>query len=272
MKETVECNAPGRLPVSVSMIARNEAKNLPRSLGSVADWVSEIVVVVNDCTDDTVQIAESYGARVMEHPWTSYRDQKRFALEQVTQPWVLALDADEEVSEAMQRAIRGFLTQSARDFEGVSFRRKVWFLGRWITHGDWYPDWSLRLFRRGKGEWSGSPEHDKVLLTGRHLRIPVDLHHYSFPSINAHVLKIPVFAGYFLKRQLEEGKRWSLFATLFRTGWRFFRAYVLRRGFLDGYPGLYIALATAFFTLVRYSQLYEFEVEQRSGADSPKVG
>lgn len=263
MKVPVEKSVLERLPVSVSMIARNEAKNLPRSLGSVADWVNEIVVVVNDCTDDTVRIAESYGARVLEHPWTSYRDQKRFALEQVTQPWVLAIDADEEVSEAMRGAIREFLEKTSTGVDGVSFRRKVWFLGRWIAHGDWYPDWSLRFFRRGKGRWEGSPEHDKVLLKGIQIRIPLDLHHYSFPSINAQVLKIPVFASYFLQRQLEEGKKWCLAATLFRSGWRFFRAYVLRRGFLDGYPGLYIALATAFFTLVRYTQLYEFELQRR---------
>ena len=190
------------LPISVSMIARNEAHNLPRSLGSVADWVAEIVVVVNDCSDDTVGIAEQYGARVIEHPWQGYRDQKIFALAQATQPWVLALDADEEVSLEMAEAIRQFLSNPRQTWVGAAFRRKVWFLGRWITHGDWYPDWSLRLFEREKGRWSGSPEHDKIELDGAFLKLSADLHHYSFPSINAHTLKIPVFAGYFLKRQL----------------------------------------------------------------------
>lgn len=251
------------LPISVSMIARNEAHNLPRSLGSVAGWVAEIVVVVNDCTDQTVAIAEEFGARVVEHPWEGYRDQKIFALKQVSQEWVLALDADEEVSAEAALAIRHFIENPQGQFSGAAFRRKVWFLGRWITHGDWYPDWSLRLFLREKGQWSGSPEHDKIELKGRHTLIKADLHHYSFPTINSHVLKIPVFAEYFLKRQLAAGKKWSLMQTLSRSLWRFFRAYVLRRGFMDGFAGLYIALATAFFTLVRYSQLHEYEVRQR---------
>ena len=269
-----ECppNPSAVLPISVSMIARNEAHNLPRSLGSVAGWVAEIVVVVNDCTDDTVAVAERFGARVIEHAWEGYRDQKVFALAQVTQPWVLALDADEEVSEAMARAIRDLVTLPPPSVAGAAFCRKVWFLGRWITHGDWYPDWSLRLFRRGKGRWSGSPEHDKIELQGDFLKVRVDLHHYSFPSINAHTLKMPVFAEYFLRRQLAAGKRWSLTRTISRAGWRFVRAYFLRLGFLDGFPGFYIAVATAFSTFTRYSQLFEHEAKSRQPQESSPRG
>ncbi|MEY2600672.1 MAG: hypothetical protein RLZZ142_2931 [Verrucomicrobiota bacterium] len=253
----------GLLPISVSMIARNEAHNLPRSLGSVRGWVAEMVVVVNDCTDDTVAVAERLGARVIEHAWEGYRDQKIFALAQVTQPWVLALDADEEVSEAMAAAIQEWVRNPPAGYAGAAFRRKVWFLGRWITHGDWYPDWSLRLFQRGRGRWSGSPEHDKIELEGAYRKVRVDLHHYSFPTMNAHTLKMPVFAEYFLKRQLAAGKRWSLARTLSRSVWRFVRAYFVRRGFLDGFPGFYIAVATAFSTFTRYSQLFEYEANQR---------
>jgi glycosyltransferase involved in cell wall biosynthesis len=258
------------LPISVSMIARNEAHNLPRSLGSVAGWVSEIVVVVNDCTDDTVSVAKSFGAVVIEHPWQGYRDQKVFALAKVTQPWVLALDADEEVSPEMAIAIKSFISQASLPFYGAAFRRKVWFLGRWITHGDWYPDWSLRLLLKDKGHWSGSPEHDRIELQGPYAKLKVDMLHYSFPSINAHTLKIPVFAEYFLTRQLAAGKKWSLLRTISHAGWRFVRAYVIRLGFLDGFPGFYIAVATAFSTFTRYSQLFEYEANQaqKSGSDS----
>ncbi len=248
------------LPISVSMIARNEAHNLPRSLGSVSSWVSEIVVVVNDCSDDTILIAKTYGARVIEHSWEGYRDQKIFALAQVTQPWVLALDADEEVSEEMAEAIRKFISGPTTAWSGAAFRRRVWFLGRWITHGDWYPDWSLRLFQREKGRWSGSPEHDKIELPGPFLKLQVDLNHYSFPTINSHTLKIPVFAEYFLRRQIEAGKKWSFLQTTSRAAWRFIRAYFLKLGCLDGFPGFYIAVATAFSTFTRYSQLFEYEV------------
>jgi glycosyltransferase involved in cell wall biosynthesis len=247
------------LPLSVSMTARNEARNLPRSLGSVAGWVSEIVVVVNDCTDGTEEVARSFGARVIPHPWEGYRDQKRFALAQVTSPWVLALDADEEVSDALREDIFAFFRGDHERFVGAMFPRKVWFLGRWITHGDWYPDWSLRLLRGGHGQWSGSPEHDKIELDGPAARLRGELHHYSHPTLGSYTDKISIFSDYFLQRQLDKGKKWSLADCVFRPWWRFFRAYVLRRGFLDGYPGYYIAKATAFSTMVRYSRLYEHE-------------
>jgi glycosyltransferase involved in cell wall biosynthesis len=253
-----------KLPIAVSMTARNEAHNLPRSLGSVRDWVQEIVVVVNDCTDGTVEIARGYEAKVIEHPWEGYRDQKRFALSQVAAPWVLALDADEEVSDVLREDIFHFFENDHERFAGAMFPRKVWFMGRWITHGDWYPDWSLRLFRRGLGQWEGSPEHDKIVLRGPCQKLRGDLHHYSNPTLVSHVDKIAVFSDYFLQRQIERGRRWSAFETVFRPWWRFLRAYVLRRGFLDGYPGYYIAKATAFATLVRYSRLYEYEKSSAS--------
>jgi len=139
------------------------------------------------------------------------------------------------------------------------FPRKVWFLGRWITHGDWYPDWSLRLFQNGKGRWEGSEEHDKVVLEGTAKRLRADLLHYSNPTLSSHVSKITVFSEYFLQRQIKKGKKWSATETIVRPWWRFFRAYVLRWGFLDGFPGYYIAKATAFATLVRYSRLFEHE-------------
>ncbi len=253
-----------RLPISVSMTARNEERNLPRSLGSVADWVEEMVVVINDCDDNTAEVARGFGARVIEHSWQGYRDQKRFALAQTKGDWVLALDADEEVSDELRTDIFEFFKDDCRRFEGAVFPRKVWFLGRWITHGDWYPDLSLRLFRREKGQWSGSPEHDKIELQGRAKSLRGDLLHYSHPTLNSYTQKIGVFSDYFLERQLAAGRRWSWTDCVFRPWWRFFRAYVLRRGFLDGFPGYYIAKATAFSTLVRYSRLYEHEHTART--------
>jgi glycosyltransferase involved in cell wall biosynthesis len=245
------------------MIARNEAHNLPRSLGSVVDWVQEIVLVVNDCTDGTEEVARQFGATIITHPWEGYRDQKRFALSKVKTPWVLALDADEEVSQALRADICQFFQGDHERFQGAMFPRKVWFLSRWITHGDWYPDWSLRLFLNGRGRWSGSPEHDKIELDGSVKRLRGDLHHYSNPTLNSHLGKITVFSDYFLHRQIEKGRKWSLVESLLRPWWRFFRAYVLRLGFLDGFPGYYIARATAFATFVRYSRLYEHEQDAK---------
>jgi len=251
------------LPVSVSLIAHNEAANLPRCLRSVAGWCAEIVVVINDCTDDTAAIAQSFGARVIENPWKNFQTQKNVSLDACTQPWVLALDADEEVSPALRDEIVAFFARGEEQkFAGAEFPRKSWFLGRWITHGDWYPDRCLRLFRREKGRWGGNVAHTHLLVDGSIKKMRADLHHYSYSSLTSQISKIARQSDDFLHTQLSDRRRWSLGAALFRPAWRFFRAYVIRLGFLDGYAGYYIACSTAFSALLRYSRLYEHEREK----------
>ncbi len=256
-----------KLPLSLVLIARNEAANLPRCLDSAAPWVSEIVVVVNDCTDNTVEIAQRYGARVHHHAWQGHRDQKNIALGYATQPWVLCVDADEEVSRELAASIRDFVTRNDPQYAGAYFARCVFFLGRWIRHGDWYPDWSLRLIRRGQGKWSGSREHDKMQLEGKAAKLSGDLHHYTCPNLRAHLEKVGYFGEIFLQRQIERGSRWSTANAVFRSGWRFFRAYFLRAGFLDGFPGFYIACFTCYSTFYRYALLFEHE-QNLQGAPS----
>ncbi len=239
------------------MIAHNEADNLKRCLDSVAFWVKDIVLVINDCSDETEEVALSYNARVFNHEWRGYRDQKNIALDYATQPWILALDADEEVSPELKASIQAFIEIENNDFDGAYFPRKVWFMGRWITHGDWYPDYSQRLLRAGKARWGGGIEHEKIVIDGKSQKLRGDLHHYTYPNLNAQIEKIIYFSDIFLKRQLEKESRWSLLQTVFRPGWRFFRGYFIKLGFMDGFPGFYIAVTMAFYTLVRYSKLYE---------------
>ena len=237
--------------------------NLARCLRSAAGLAQQIIVVDSGSADRTREIAESFGAAVTHQDWLGHRDQKNVALGLCTQPWVLALDCDEELSPQLRRSIEEFFNHGLTErFDGAECSRKVWFLGRWITHGDWYPDRKLRLFRRGKAAWSGSPEHDFVELDGPVFRLAGDLHHYSFPSMRRYVEKINTFSDVFLARQKAEGRRWSLWANVSRPLWRFFRAYFLRRGFLDGFPGLWIAVSTAYFAFVRYSRKFEDEASK----------
>ena len=245
------------LPLSIAIISYNEEQNLQRCLNSVADLAQEIVVVDSGSIDKTLQVAESFGAIIKQQSWLGYRDQKNMALDLCSQPWILALDCDEELSAELKQSLVAFFEKGdSHRFEGACFHRRTLFLGRWIRHGDWYPDTQLRLFRREKGRWS-QPIHEAILLQGKKMLLAGDLLHYSFPSMNAYISKINPFADEFVKKQLQAGKSWSLAATIMRPLWRFFRGYVLRRGFLDGFPGLWIAVATAFSAFVRYSRLYE---------------
>ena len=247
-------------PLSIAVICCNEEENLQRCLASAASLAQEIVVVDSGSTDGTQAVAESFGAKWHVQEWLGFRDQKNTALRLCTEPWILVLDSDEELSSKLKESIEHFFEGGMCErYEGAEFSRKVWFLGRWITHGDWYPDRKLRLFRNGKGMFGGSSEHDKIELDGTFTRIVGDLHHYSFPTINRYIEKINVFSDVYLERQLADGKRWSLVHNVFRPLWRFVRCYFVRRGFLDGFPGLWIAVGIAFQAFVRHSRTYEAE-------------
>lgn len=247
-----------RLPVSVCFISGAEEARIGRALRSVAGLGSEIVVVLNqEVQDGTEALCREHGAVVHRRPWGGFLNQKNLAQDLASQPWILQLDADEEVSPELRRELERFFRGDHERFHGASFPRKVWFLGRWITHGDWYPDRVLRLYRRDRGRWAGAEEHCHVHLDGAERRLSADLLHYSNPTLAAYLHKFPYFADLYLKRQIAAGATWSATAVIVRSFWRFFRAYVLRRGFLDGYPGFFIACSTAYSTLFRHTRLYE---------------
>jgi hypothetical protein len=171
---------------------------------------------------------------------------------------VLVLDCDEELSDELKQSILAFFERGddAR-FDGASMNRRTWFMNRWISHGDWYPDNKLRLLRREKSRSGGSPEHDRFELDGKPTSLVGDLLHYSFRDTSHYLSKQIQFSDAFLERERTTGRSFSLFKVIARPLWRFFRAYVLRLGVLDGFPGLWIAVATAFFAFVRYSRMYE---------------
>jgi glycosyltransferase involved in cell wall biosynthesis len=237
-----------------------EEARIGRCLDSVAGWTRELVVVLNEeVTDGTERIVAARGGRVIRHSWQGFREQKNLALGYATQPWVLALDADEVVSPELRREIQSFLGGRHHHFSGARFPRLTWFLGRWIRHGDWYPDHVLRLFSRDAGSWGGSPEHTAVELRGAVATLRGDLLHFSNPTLAGYIHKIPYYADLYLQRQLAEGARWNAAVVILRAGWRFLRGYVLKRGFLDGYPGFFLAVSSAYATLVRHSRLYEHQ-------------
>ena len=212
--------------------------------------------------------AEQAGARTIHQEWLGHSAQKQAALDACTQPWVLILDCDEELSAKLAGSIADFFRSGdAEWFQGGRFNRKVRFLGRWITHGDWYPDTKLRLVRRDKARMGGNSSHDTVIVEGAVKHLRGDILHDSFPTIASYLAKIGPFADAFVERQKEEGSRWSVAGNLLRPLWRFFRAYFLRFGCLDGFPGFWIAYATAFSVFVRYSRKYEEEVLERLKAE-----
>lgn len=251
-----------RLPLSVCLISGAEAARIGRALESVAGMASEIIVVLNqEVQDGTEEICRKWGAQVYREPWKGHIAQKNSAAAKATQPWILGLDADEAVSPALQSELNHLLgtPDTAAACSAYAFPRLSLFLGRWIRHGDWYPDRKVRLWQRGRARWAGIDPHDFVQVDGAVGRLRGDLLHYSNPTMGSYVQKLPYFADLYLQQQLAAGARWSAPVAVVRSVWRFFRAYVFRLGFLDGYPGFFIAATTAYGALVRHTRLYEHQ-------------
>ena len=257
----IRIKSPPKLPISVCMMAGAEETRIAHALASVAEWVQEIVVVINDSvTDGTESIAQSFGAKVFREPWKGFIGQSNSALQKCSQDWVLGLDCDEIVSKEMRESIhRVFLTKMplGKPPSAFSFNRRTWFMGRWIMHGDWYPDRQVRLFQRPHGKWGGMEPHHKLAIQGSCMHLAGDILHFSHRSLSDYLGKIQLFTDRFVvaANPMDKGSHGGAIST--RAAWRFFRAYIIRRGFLDGWIGFYLALSQAFFTSHRHWSLRE---------------
>jgi glycosyltransferase involved in cell wall biosynthesis len=242
------------------MVSGAEAGRIGRALESVAAWTSELIVVLNqEVTDQTEEAARRYGAKVFREPWKGYLAQKNSAAEKCAQSWLFNLDADEVVSPELREELLARFADPAvlEPYAALSCPRLSWFCGRWIRHGDWYPDRLTRFWRRGLGRWSGVDPHPYVKVDGAVKNLRGELRHYSSDSINGRLKKIVHFSDEFVRQHAATGRPPGPFDLLARPLWRFFRAYFIRRGFLDGWQGYYIASHTAFATLARYAKLRE---------------
>jgi len=255
-----------RLPVSVCIISGAEAHRIGRALESVADWAGEIVVVLNqEVADATEEIAARHGAKVFREPWKGFVGQKNSAAEKATGQWLLNLDADEAVSPGLAQEIAGVASASVAPHAAYEFPRRSFYCGRWIRHGDWYPDRVLRLWKRGAARWAGQEPHARLAVSGTVGRLCSDLLHYSNESIARQIAKIAPYQAQFVKQRVAGGRSAGFFELAVRPGWRFLRAYCFRLGFVDGWQGFYIAVVSSFSTLTRYALVREAEEQNRDG-------
>jgi glycosyltransferase involved in cell wall biosynthesis len=257
------------LPISVCIVAGNEAHRIARTLESVQGWTSEIILAIDDkVTDGTDKIAETYGAKVFSQSWRGHAAHRNFASSHATQPWLLAIDADEVVSDQLRAEIRvAFQNQNSRLLPvAYSFPRLSYFGGRWIHHGDWYPDRKVRLWRKDAGKWEGDP-HEKLVLQGRVVQLRGNLLHFSNESIDQFLGKMGYISAVFVRQRRLQSRRVGWTDLTIRPFWKFFRAYFFRLGFLDGWPGYLIAWANAFSTVVRYSKVKEAEMDETKSLD-----
>jgi glycosyltransferase involved in cell wall biosynthesis len=243
--------------ISATVVCGNEEANIEGCLESLR-WCDELVVVDSLSTDRTPEIARRYTDRLIQRPWAGYVAQKQFALEQATGDWVLHLDADERCTPELRDAIRTALAgPDAGRVDGFAVRRHVFYLGRWIDHGGWYPDWKLRLVRRGRARWTGTDPHDRLAVEGAVARLPADLEHYTYRDFAQHLRTVERFAEVVAEEWRKEGKRFSLLDAALHPPAKFLECYVWKRGFLDGWPGFVIAATSAFSVFAKQEKLRE---------------
>ena len=252
--------------LSVAIITLNEELNLSRTLASIR-WADEIIVVDSGSTDRTVEIARSFGARVIERPWPGFAAQKNFALAQCTGDWVLSLDADEELSPDLQREVRTLLASNP-PADAFRLKRRNLFLGRWIRHGGFYPDAKLRLFRRSAAgpalppRFSERPVHETMPFAGATQTLDHDLIHHAYPTLSGYLEHMNRYSTLGAEVLVGKGRVSLSFPAFFLHIFyvpqlTFCWNYFVRLGFLDGREGLLLHLYQAAYTSWKYAKAWE---------------
>ena len=240
------------MKISATIITFNEERNLPRAIESLR-CADEVVVVDSGSTDRTVEIAEKLGARVIDSPWPGYAKQKNVAAEAACNDWILSLDADESLSEALEGEIWR-LKKNGPQFDAYTMPRLAQYLGRWIRHSGWYPDRKVRLYDRRKASWTGEYVHESVKVEGSLGHLESNLLHFTTESLSEHLRTMDRYTTLAAEQLLESGESVSFARLLFEPPWTFFSTFVLKLGFLDGVEGLAIANMAALYNFVKYAK------------------
>jgi glycosyltransferase involved in cell wall biosynthesis len=242
--------------ISATVITLNEEHNLAEALESLW-WADEIIIVDSESDDRTLEIARQFTDRVFVRPWPGYSAQKNFAAEQAASEWVFNLDADERVSDELAQEIVALKRGTAPAASGFEMPRLTFYLGRWVKHSGWYPDYKLRLYRRAAGSFLGDYIHESVSVNGSIERLKGNLLHYTLRNSSEHHLRLDRYTTIAAREQVEKGKKATLAALLLSPAVAFIRSYIFRLGFLDGVPGLAIAYFAAHYVFLKKLKVWE---------------
>ncbi|MDE3197878.1 MAG: glycosyltransferase family 2 protein [Acidobacteriota bacterium] len=240
------------MQISATIVTLNEERNIARAIESLR-MVDEIVVVDSGSSDRTRDIAAKLGARVVEEKWRGYAGQKNYAAECASHDWILSIDADECVTEDLEGEILQ-LRKDGPKFRAYSFPRLAQYLGRWIRHGGWYPDRKIRLYDRNAARWEGAYVHESVHTTETVGELQGNLLHFTCASLSEHLKTIDRYTRLAADELRASGKAVSLRHLIVDPIWAVFRTYIIRRGFLDGVPGVSIAWMAGLYVFLKYAR------------------
>jgi glycosyltransferase involved in cell wall biosynthesis len=242
--------------ISAAVITFNEEDRLSSCLASASVFAKDIVVVDSGSTDTTVNIAQEFGARIFQKDWQGFGPQKQFAIEQCRGQWIIILDADERVPPETAAEITR-ICQDPTAVEAYSIARKNYFMGRWLRHAGWWPDRTIRLFHKGCGRMPEQKVHESLEITGRVANLQNPIIHYPFRDLRHMMEKMNHYSSAGARELYNSGHKSSILKAWSRAAWTIFYNYFLRGGFLDGGPGLIIAVSDAANIFFKYAKLLE---------------
>ncbi len=240
-------------PISATLITYNEALDLPQALASLQGVADEVIVVDSGSSDDTCSIAAQAGARAITRTFTNFGDQKNFAASQATHPWILSLDADEALSPELRASLLAW-KQREPAYATYEITRKTNFLGGWIRHSGWYPEYRVRLYRRDRASFVGAL-HETVRADSPVGRLDGDLFHYTVRTLKEHNAKLEVFTDKAAEDLFARGRRRWRAGMVLSAPWTVLQKFVFQRGFLDGRRGALIAWAAGRYVWMKYRKL-----------------
>lgn len=241
-----------RISISATIITYNEERNIARVIESLR-CCDEIVVLDSGSNDRTVELAAKLGAHVIEASWHGYAAQKNIAAGFAKHDWILSLDADESLSEALEAEIWQ-IKKNGPAFDGYTMPRMAQYLGRWILHCGWYPDRKVRLFDRRKAKWVGEFVHETVHVEGQVGHLKSNLLHFTCDSLSEHVRSMDRYTTLAAQEIASREENVGIGRLLLNPAWTFFKTYVLKLGLMDGAEGLAIAYMAAFYNFLKYSK------------------
>ena len=255
------------MKISATVITFNEERNIGAALESLY-WADEIIVVDSNSSDSTVEIAREFTPRVYVNPWPGYSAQKTFATESASNDWVFNLDADERVSKELAQELITLKDQGEPSAAGYEMPRATYYLGRWIKHSGWYPDFKLRLYDRRRGRWKGDYVHESVVVDGAVLRLSGEILHYTVESASEHHLRMNNYTTLAAEELYARGKRARAASILLSPVAAFLKTYLLKLGFLDRVPGLAISAFAAHYAFLKQLKLWELSHNEKKAREA----
>ena len=240
--------------ITVTIITKNEEANIDRCLKSV-DWADEIVVADSGSTDATLEICKRHHCKIIMHEWLGFGPMKRLAVDAAMNDWIFSIDADEEVTDVLKKHIADIIKNP--EFNGYRIKRRSFYLGKPINYCGWQRDYQLRLFNRRFGNFNAKQVHESVQMTGEVGRIESPLLHYTYPTLQSHVLRMNRYADLGARQLKHKGKSSSILSAVMRGTFKFIKMYLLNLGILDGKQGFILCYNSAFGVYLKYIRLWE---------------